>query len=263
MHIAINLYIPGPVVRISPHELHVDDPEFYFLLNRQTRGLDKCPHYYIDQLPSASALVTSSDHVTHQKWRAAIRPLFSNTEAGRWFPLITSSAQLLCMRLQKHASEKCNSVEPFNLSVAFSSLCYDIICQVYLGVNPRTLTSEDLAIGPHRSFGEFLRLLAVLRQVAKLRIASILDDFWTKIVEDLPTKLYGYGGGKRPQSFPSILQLRQVDQHFCLGNCKNFDFCCRKLESSVNRQSVPVIARLLCCLGLFQTQVCRNDSCHL
>jgi hypothetical protein len=69
------------MVRILPHELHINDPDFYLLLNRSTPGIYKCPTYYN---ASIAALVTSEDHKIHHPWRVAIHPLYSVTEADQW-----------------------------------------------------------------------------------------------------------------------------------------------------------------------------------
>ena len=205
----------GPIVRISPHEIHINDPndpDFYFQLNQFTPGIDKCPDYYNS---STLALVTTSDHKMHHQWRSAVRSFYSVTEANTSCPTIVTAVQTLCGRLQKCAmlSASESGMEVVNMSAAFRALTYDIICAIYLSSDPSTLTEADFGARLHSSFGEFTRVLSILRQMMGGRLAAAMGGagrigFYALGL--LPSAIHRRAIGWTTTKGQSIIHLQQV-----------------------------------------------------
>lgn len=66
----------GPIVRINPFELHVDDADFYDVVYATNKPLDKMTHFqYRFNVPLAT--FSTADAAEHRVRRAAINPFFS------------------------------------------------------------------------------------------------------------------------------------------------------------------------------------------
>ena len=68
----------GPIVRITPHELHVNDPEFFSELygpSTRSKPIDKSVKFkYRFGIPNAAFSTTAAEQ--HQEPRAALNPFF-------------------------------------------------------------------------------------------------------------------------------------------------------------------------------------------
>lgn len=62
----------GPIIRISPDELHVNDPEFYDTLYVRAGRRDKY-RYFSGRFGFASDALSTVDHETHRMRRKALR----------------------------------------------------------------------------------------------------------------------------------------------------------------------------------------------
>ena len=80
----------GPIVRISPWEVHIDDPDFYPTIYTSREGLDR-PEYLTWRFGSPYALLSTADHHLHKMRRAAQDPFFAKNkitklEVREFFP---------------------------------------------------------------------------------------------------------------------------------------------------------------------------------
>ena len=91
----------GPIIRISPHEIHVDDIEFFDRLNSFQGKWNKDP-YTAHQFANPGSIVGTLDHDVHRKRRAAILPFFSKQKIYALEPVITSTVDKLCERLEEY-----------------------------------------------------------------------------------------------------------------------------------------------------------------
>ncbi|CAF9914838.1 hypothetical protein IMSHALPRED_002255 [Imshaugia aleurites] len=91
----------GPIVRISPHEIHVDDIEFFDRLNSFQGKWNKDP-YTAHQFANPGSLVGTLDHDVHRKRRAAVLPFFSKQKIYALEPVITSMVDKLCEKMEDY-----------------------------------------------------------------------------------------------------------------------------------------------------------------
>ena len=90
----------GPILRINPNEIHIDDPEFFEKLYTQSSGYDK-PGSIQYRFGSPYAAFSTPEHDIHRARRTAILPFFSKKRITQQTPLIQDKVDRLCSRLAK------------------------------------------------------------------------------------------------------------------------------------------------------------------
>jgi cytochrome P450 len=90
----------GPVIRINPYELHVNDPEFMdTLYTGHSRRRDKWT-FYTGVLGTPGAAMNTNSHDLHRTRRSAMNPFFSKTSIRKLQPLVDGKVDLLLGRLE-------------------------------------------------------------------------------------------------------------------------------------------------------------------
>lgn len=131
-------YISGPVIRISPHELHISDPKFYERLYRQDGQWNKYGFAYDAFCLGYSGFATIG-HYLHRKRRAAINSYFSKTNVNSRQNLISSRVNKLRNRIKEYAT----SGRSINIGAALSAMTTDIGSEFILGKSYDNLDRED------------------------------------------------------------------------------------------------------------------------
>jgi len=113
----------GPIVRINPWELHVNDPDFYDeLYAGGSRRRDKFA-YHARQFGSGDSAFGTVSHELHRIRRAPLNKFFSKASIIRLEPLIQSVVNRLCDRL--HQYQKAGKAA--EISSAYACLSNDVI----------------------------------------------------------------------------------------------------------------------------------------
>ena len=149
----------GPVIRISPTELHVSDPDFYNVLyaggsQRRHKDLFVIRGFYCPE----SGFGTR-DHDIHRMRRMALNPFFSKQAVQRLEPMIQSKIDLLCRRLREFAQQG----QVLTVENAMMALTTDIISEYSFGYSYDALEQEDLAASWTGSFREAMGSSVLLR----------------------------------------------------------------------------------------------------
>ncbi|MCJ1387752.1 hypothetical protein MMC18_000595 [Xylographa bjoerkii] len=132
----------GPIVRINPYELHINDPEFYDeVYVGPTKGKTDKWFWSARMFGIKYASLTSLPHDLHRVRRAAFAQYFSKQNIRRLEPVIRSRIEKLCSRLQ----EVQRSGEPVNVRNAYSALTTDIITEYCFGNSFDLLGRTDFA----------------------------------------------------------------------------------------------------------------------
>ncbi|KAL8876592.1 MAG: hypothetical protein Q9198_005241 [Flavoplaca austrocitrina] len=92
----------GPILRISPYELHINDPEYYdeLYVGSSTRRTLKYEWAVRGFGPTTNAFATIS-HELHRTRRGAVAPFFSKTLVQQLEPSVVAMIQKLVSRLEK------------------------------------------------------------------------------------------------------------------------------------------------------------------
>ncbi|KAK8092477.1 hypothetical protein PG999_014676 [Apiospora kogelbergensis] len=131
----------GPFVRINPHEVHCNDPDFFPILytNSSKRKSDKSK-WLIRQSWTRDSTFKTIEHDLHKQRRAQLNPFFSKASIRSLEPLMASKVDRVCQRLQHLASHG----QVVSLTHAFAALTLDIVSHVCFGVSYNTLEDDDL-----------------------------------------------------------------------------------------------------------------------
>lgn len=110
----------GPIVRINPWEVHINDPAFMDTLFSNSR-MQKDPFYYGGFGIGASAFCTQSAEL-HRVRRGAMSYFFSKASIVKLEPRVLQRVKQLCRRLRE-----CRDVgKPADLSNAYRCLATDV-----------------------------------------------------------------------------------------------------------------------------------------
>jgi cytochrome P450 len=180
-------------VRISPWELHVNDPDWnepYKVSSRVNKY-----HWYYKFVGSSDAAFGTADHDIHRIRRKAQQTYFTVDSVARFDPELDRITSKLVSRLLEFKRID----QPANLSNAFRSLATDVVTDYAFHKSYNLLDSPDFAaafqrtvrdfpeIGLwHRHFGLILHILDLMpRWLTKLINPAGIDvlDFFTDIGE--------------------------------------------------------------------------------
>lgn len=110
----------GPIIRISPEEVHILDPDFYDeIYAGPSRKRDKWSFFCNAHGVPQSSFATVK-HETHRMRRAALNPFFSKQKVRSLQPRIENVVNNLLVRFDGFA----NKSEPVKVSDAFAALAY-------------------------------------------------------------------------------------------------------------------------------------------
>ncbi|KAI8625210.1 cytochrome P450 [Xylariaceae sp. FL1651] len=115
----------GPIIRISPWELHISDPDFYDTIYPSysaSRRSDKYPYYtrYIGLDFSGFGTV---EHDLHHKRRSALQPYFSTASVRRLQPVMQERIDVLLKRMNGFK----DTDEVFSATSMFSAFTNDLV----------------------------------------------------------------------------------------------------------------------------------------
>ncbi|KAI0191442.1 putative cytochrome P450 [Xylaria flabelliformis] len=115
----------GPIVRINPGEVHIDDPCFYSQVYTYRDGYDK-PKHLKWRFGSPSALFSTPEHHLHKIRRSAQDPFFTKARILKLAPEIQAKADKMCNRLVNDFTDQ---QKPVKLDNLFASFIADVTTQ--------------------------------------------------------------------------------------------------------------------------------------
>ena len=131
----------GPIVRISPHEVHVNDPAFFDKLYRLDGRWDKHAWMY-EAFGAKSSTVFGVDHDAHKARRHAIAPFFSRPKVSARQHILRQNVDKLAARVSALAG----SGTAFNLGAAISAFTRDVTNEFITGKAYNELELDDFGI---------------------------------------------------------------------------------------------------------------------
>ena len=117
----------GPIIRINPTELHINDPDYYDTLYNREGKWEKNP-FYVNSFGNLLSGFGTVDHDLHRLRRSAINPFFSKQKVAALQPVIQQLADKLCKKLENIRA----TGEVVPLECAFDAFTMDVITEYSL-----------------------------------------------------------------------------------------------------------------------------------
>ena len=131
----------GPIVRINPYELHINDPEYYDeVFAGPTKTTEKWA-WSAKMFGDGGSGFSTVAHDLHRRRRAALAPAFSKRAVNRLEPLIQHAVNVLLDRLRGFQKRG----EPVHMGYAWSALTADVITEYSFGKSFGLLSDPDFA----------------------------------------------------------------------------------------------------------------------
>ncbi|GAP91778.1 putative cytochrome P450 [Rosellinia necatrix] len=163
----------GPIVRINPDEVHIDDPNFYSKLYNNRDGHDK-PGYLKWRFGSPHTLFSTPEHSIHRMRRAAQDPFFSRGKVLEFAPQMRAIVDRMCDRLSDDFLDRDRYI---NLGDMFTSYVADITTLYAFDRDFRYLEDPDFVppfVKAIRGFKSIAQPFAQFPWLAKLM--SMMPD---------------------------------------------------------------------------------------
>ncbi|KAK2616577.1 hypothetical protein QQS21_000400 [Conoideocrella luteorostrata] len=137
----------GPIVRISPNELHVNSPSFIDdLYAGGGKKRDKYG-YFCSQFGIPDSVFGTPGHDLHRLRRGALNQFFSKASVTKLEPIIHTAIEKLISQLRLHAG----TGEPVSMNMAFSCMTTDIVTEYAFSKSYNFLDSPTFEPNFHRA----------------------------------------------------------------------------------------------------------------
>lgn len=166
----------GPIVRVNPDELHVEDSSFYNELYSRTAHRDKYEHD-AGRFGNNSSIFTTSDHNLHSLRRGVLNPMFSKRSIINFQPTIRAKLEILCEKIAQYAEGD----RLLNLNYAWSAWAGDIITEYSFGFCYNHLEEPDFIETFHEAYMAMMGFGHVAVQFPWVHLVSTLHhiEVWT------------------------------------------------------------------------------------
>lgn len=138
----------GPIIRISPNELHCNDPDFIPTLYAGAGSRRDKSKFYCDAGAMPGSTVFTVGHDLHRMRRAQMSSFFSKASVRRLEPLVGKTVDKLTDALQTHR----NSGEPVLMSSAYSGFAIDVITDYCFAKSYNLLDDQTFQKSMHHAF---------------------------------------------------------------------------------------------------------------
>ncbi|CAG8024629.1 unnamed protein product [Penicillium salamii] len=128
----------GPIVRISPFELHIDDPEYYDILYSRDKPRNKSLHL-TGMFGAPASAFGSVDHRRHRIRRQPMNPFFSQQRIRTLEPMLRTMVDKLCTGLRAWKERNV----PLHLYHAFNAYTTDVVVEYSMGESFHYLDDPD------------------------------------------------------------------------------------------------------------------------
>ncbi|TGJ77094.1 hypothetical protein E0Z10_g10785 [Xylaria hypoxylon] len=136
----------GPIVRINPDELHIDDPDYYsqvYCNSSSSRPIDKSTKFkYRFGIPQATFSTTLAE--PHRLRRSAIAPFFSKARVRNLNVKLETIVERVSHRL---STEYAGSGRVINITDMWGSMTADVITELAFGRSANFTAAPDFKSG--------------------------------------------------------------------------------------------------------------------
>lgn len=178
----VALTVVGPIIRITPDELHVSDPDFFteFMAKQGSQAKDARTANKFNNAMSSFSAISAEDHKLK---RSAIEPMFTRSSVRQLLPLLQQNTAKLVSRL----SDYVGSAKSVRLDRLFFALSEDMIFEYGFGISKNALDKENMDDILHEVFVKgssvtalsvhFPLIPALINRSPDWLIAALAPDF--------------------------------------------------------------------------------------
>ncbi|TGO37583.1 hypothetical protein BHYA_0093g00080 [Botrytis hyacinthi] len=169
----------GPIIRISPHQLHVYDPAFYEELYSQHKVRHKYA-YFLDRFQLPGSAFGSADHKLHRERRAALNKYLSKQTIKKLEPMLLDMLDKLCGRIEEFKEKG----EKLDMRIVYQCFITDVITLYALNRSWNHLDSPNFSPLWVETIAETVKLGHLLTQFPILLPISLgLPRWFLKITK--------------------------------------------------------------------------------
>ncbi|KAJ8068587.1 hypothetical protein OCU04_002299 [Sclerotinia nivalis] len=171
--------IYGPIIRISPYQLHVSDPTFYEELYSQHKIRHKYA-YFLDRFQLPGSAFGTVDHKLHRERRAALNKYLSKQTIGKLEPMLLDMLDKLCGRIEEFREKR----EVLDMRIVYQCFITDVITLYALNRSWNHLDSPNFSPLWVETIAETVKLGHLLTQFPiLLPIALNLPRWFLKLTK--------------------------------------------------------------------------------
>ena len=178
-------------MRISPYELHVNDPDFYHDIYASSGRVRDKSAWQVKSGDSAQAMGFTVSHELHRRRRQAVDPFFSTQSVVKLEHVIQGNIDKLCRRMNEYKQAQ----KPINLTEAFLALTMDIIESYSFGTSANLLDLPEFSTEWKNTITGIMSKTALLNHCGW--IPKIIHLFPEKMIENAEPSLAMMNGLKR------------------------------------------------------------------
>jgi hypothetical protein len=198
------LGLESPIVRISPHELHVNDPDFYDILFAGTHNKRDKPPTWSHAFSNIDSIFGTISHEKHRARRSALNPLFSQASLRKLEPLIQDKIDRLISVLRRY--QQTGEVLP--MRPAFAALTSDIIADYCFGA------SENYIEAP----GFNAMVLETTDSLTENMHVTVQFQWLPQLMDRLPDKIVEGMLGEGMAKFNELKRVSVSESRSCVEN---------------------------------------------
>ena len=133
----------GPIVRISPNEVHLSDPNDFDKIHGSGSKFTKDPGFYsvLDGPIKIPVLATMVSPDEHRPRRAKLNPFFSRRSVLELDQLMLQHARKLCDIMQRTFDD--DPAQPFDMWLAIRAYSLDVVTEYAYGSSWNHLDEQD------------------------------------------------------------------------------------------------------------------------
>lgn len=164
----------GPIVRITPDELHIDDPDFFDEVYPGTAKQVEKSKAIAGVFGKSLSIIATVNHDLHRKRRAQLNPFFSKQTLMKYIGSVEAFLEKLSDRLEASRI----SQEPLNLRNTFSALTLDVISLYSFGEEYNCLEMPDFGESLHKGIASAGELALLLKQYPQFFELANMMPYW-------------------------------------------------------------------------------------
>lgn len=142
-----NPNVPGPIVRITPYELHIKDPTFWDTLYVKHNKSSKY-EWTAGRFGNKGSVFTTSDPALHKIRRAPLNYMFSRKAILNFEPIVQKKLNIFCRGLEKFK----DNGGVCKISEAFSAFAGDVVMNYSFGWDYDHLSLDGFSDSFHEPF---------------------------------------------------------------------------------------------------------------